>query len=176
MSKNTEKQDTPTSTIGQIRSFRDRRAFTLVELIVSVAIVATLSAIALPVTQDYLYKARVTRCIAEIRTIEKEITLFTLQYDDNEYPDSLAEIQRGSLLDPWGKPYQYLNIDDGIKKGKGHPKGSRKDRHEVPLNSDYDLYSMGRDGKSKDPLQNPDSHDDVIRANDGEYVGLAWRY
>jgi len=140
------------------------------------AIVATLAAIAVPVTQDYLYKAQVTRCVVEIRTIEKEITAFTIDRGDDTYPNSLADIQRAGLLDPWGKPYQYLNIAASLKRGHGHPAGARKDRHMVPLNSDYDLYSMGRDGESQAPLQNPKSYDDVIRANDGDYVGLASGY
>lgn len=50
---------------------------------------------------------------------------------------------------------------------------ARKDRHLNPINSDYDLYSMGKNRDSKKPLQNPKSHDDVIRANDGSFVGLA---
>ncbi len=49
----------------------------------------------------------------------------------------------------------------------------RKDRFLVPINSDYDLYSKGKDGESKAPLSPKVSHDDIIRANDGAFVGLA---
>lgn len=56
------------------------------------------------------------------------------------------------------------------KSGGGKP---RKDRFLVPINSDYDLYSKGRDGQSVAPLTAQQSHDDVIRANDGAFVGLA---
>jgi general secretion pathway protein G len=42
----------------------------------------------------------------------------------------------------------------------------------VPLNSDYDFYSMGKDGKSQAPFSAKASHDDLVRANDGEFVGL----
>ena len=52
----------------------------------------------------------------------------------------------------------------------------RKDKKLVPLNSDYDLYSMGPDGESKPPLTAKASKDDIVRANDGEFVGLAERY
>jgi general secretion pathway protein G len=149
--------------------------FTLLELISAVAIVGTLTAIAVPLTKDHLYKAEVARAIAEIRVMEKEIISFAIGGD--RYPNTLTEVDRDGFLDPWGNQYQYLNIADVIKgNGGGHPKGARKDKHEVPLNNDYDLYSMGKDGKSKVPLQNPFSHDDIIRASDGEYVGLAWKY
>jgi general secretion pathway protein G len=49
----------------------------------------------------------------------------------------------------------------------------RKDRFLVPINSDYDLYSMGPDGESRAPLQAEPSRDDVIRGGDGAFIGLA---
>jgi general secretion pathway protein G len=55
-------------------------------------------------------------------------------------------------------------------KGNGQ---ARKDRFLVPLNDDYDLYSMGKDGTSSPPLTAKVSQDDIIRANNGSYVGLA---
>ncbi len=57
--------------------------------------------------------------------------------------------------------------------GGGPPSQPRKDRFLHPINSDYDLYSMGKDGESVEPLTAQKSHDDVIRANDGSFVGLA---
>ena len=51
--------------------------------------------------------------------------------------------------------------------------GARKDKFLVPLNTDYDLYSRGQDGESAGPLTASESKDDVIRALDGRYVGLA---
>lgn len=49
----------------------------------------------------------------------------------------------------------------------------RKDRFQVPINSDFDLYSAGPDGESRGPLSAPVSRDDVLRANDGAYYGVA---
>ena len=73
--------------------------------------------------------------------------------------------------DPWGNPYQYLNFAD--TKGKG---AMRKDRFLVPINSYFDLYSIGKDGQSVPPLTAKVSKDDIIWANDGDYVGLASQY
>jgi general secretion pathway protein G len=53
---------------------------------------------------------------------------------------------------------------------------ARKDQFLVPINSDYDLYSMGADGQSMPSLNSRVSLDDVIRARDGAYVGLAERF
>ncbi len=49
----------------------------------------------------------------------------------------------------------------------------RKDRFNVPINSDYDLYSMGPDGESVEPLIAAQSHDDIVRGANGAFVGLA---
>ena len=45
-----------------------------------------------------------------------------------------------------------------------------------PINCDYDLYSVGKDGKSEAPLTAKVSQDDIIRANNGGYVGLVSNY
>ena len=73
--------------------------------------------------------------------------------------------------DPWGNDYQYLNI--AKEKGKGK---LRKDKNLVPINSDFDLYSMGPDGSSVAPLTARASRDDIVRANDGGFVGLAGNF
>ena len=87
------------------------------------------------------------------------------QLTNGKLPSSLTDVG-ASTLDPWGRPYQYVPIG----KGKG---GFRKDRFLVPINTDYDLYSMGPDGSSAGPLTAKASRDDIIRANDGGFIGLA---
>ncbi|GAB7024996.1 prepilin-type N-terminal cleavage/methylation domain-containing protein [Geotalea toluenoxydans] len=147
------------------------RGFTLLELLVIMSAVAILAAIATQAYSTYIQKAKVAIAIVEIRGLEKDIKMFL---DDNyRLPMDLNELGRGSLLDPWGNPYQYLNIANGEIKGKG---SLRKDRNLVPINSDYDLYSMGADGQSLPPLTAKPSQDDIIRANNGAYIGLASLY
>jgi general secretion pathway protein G len=63
--------------------------------------------------------------------------------------------------------------DGGGGGGGGGSVKPRKDRFLVPINSDYDLYSMGPDGQSNEPLTVPVSRDDIIRASNGAYVGIA---
>jgi general secretion pathway protein G len=43
----------------------------------------------------------------------------------------------------------------------------------VPIKSDNDLWSSGKDGKSVSPLTAKDSRDDILRANNGRFIGLA---
>jgi general secretion pathway protein G len=80
------------------------------------------------------------------------------------------------IEDAWGNPYQYLKIAGADLKGSGKDQQARKDHFMVPVNSDYDLYSMGPDGRSKAPFTAQASRDDIVRANDGRYVGLASEY
>ena len=46
----------------------------------------------------------------------------------------------------------------------------------MPINSDFDLYSTGPDGASVAPLTAEPSRDDIVRANDGAFIGLASEY
>lgn len=51
--------------------------------------------------------------------------------------------------------------------------GARQDRFLIPINSDFDIYSMGKDKDTVAQLNPSQSHDDVIRASDGGFYGLA---
>ena len=51
---------------------------------------------------------------------------------------------------------------------------ARRDRNLRPLNTDYDLFSVGKDGASHKLLSQPDSDDDVIRALDGSPDGITF--
>ncbi len=139
--------------------------FSLLEIMIVIALIGTLTAIAVPNYIEYRENARNAAAISDIRAMEKAIANFTL--DNGRLPASLAEIGMGGRLDPWGTPYQYTVVE-------GTPRGRlRKDRFLVPVNSDYDLYSMGRDRRSASPFTARMSRDDIVRAGDGAYVGLA---
>jgi len=95
--------------------------------------------------------------------------------DLNALPDDPATINFGNLLpltDPWGNPYRYLRLYNR----PANQNNARKDHNLHPINSDFDLYSMGPDGQSNKPLQSQKSRDDIIRANDGAFVGKASVY
>jgi len=152
------------------QSQRRVRAFTLVELLLVIAIVGTLSAIAVPSYTNYMDKARNATAMADIGEMEPVLARF--QAERGRPPNSLAEAGVTTLIDPWGRPYQYLRIG-GLDP---EPHGVRKDHNVHPLNTDFDLYSMGKDGVSQAPLTSQQSWDDIVRANDGRFVGLASDY
>ncbi len=169
--------------------YRPRRVvvqagFTLLELLLVTVIIGTLSAMAAPRLERARTLAQVAAAISNIKILDVELAIYM---EINFAPAaSLATIGRSNLLDPWGNPFVYLKLEQpggggggggGGRGGGGGGGGSqgqaRKDKFLVPLNSDYDLYSTGADGESVAPLSPPVSHDDIIRALDGAYVGLA---
>ena len=144
--------------------------FTLVELLLALLISSILATIAVNSYEAYMERLKIGQAKTDLLLIESELERF---YTINlSYPGSLGQLTgQIPLLDPWGNPYQYLNIT--TTKGKGKV---RKDHNLVPLNTDYDLYSMGKDGKSVSPLTAKASRDDIIRANNGGFIGLASEY
>jgi general secretion pathway protein G len=146
-----------------------QRGFTLVELLIVMSIMLTIAAMAIPNLLAAIDQAKIGRAVGDISALEADI----LGYDatNGQLPDSLAQIGRANFLDPWGNPYEYLN--HASMRGNGQ---ARKDRFLVPLNSDYDLYSDGKDGQSVGPITAAKSQDDIIRASDGGYVGLASQF
>jgi general secretion pathway protein G len=114
-------------------------------------------------------RTKINAAIGDISKIALAIQRYDLQHEG--LPSDLAAVGFGDALDPWGNRYFYLSFD-GLK---GHG-AQRKDKNLVPINTQYDLYSAGADGKTKGPLTARDSRDDIIRANDGGFVGLASDY
>jgi len=159
---------------------RFERGFTVIEIAIVVAILGLLAVIAGTNYLSYIEKVRVASAIASIKAIEAELDDYVRS--EKPLPATLSEIVMGDRLDPWGRSFKYLPFPKGPAGSRSGPTGgsylgsARKDHFLVPLNTDYDLYSVGRDGKSRAPLSAPDSADDVIRANDGAYIGLAANY
>lgn len=140
---------------------------TLLELLITVALIGLLSAVAMPSYQAYMERAKIQ--IAKKDILEISLKLERYLTFKNAYPTSLADLP-DTRLDPWGSPYRYLSME-GATVGQ-----KRKDKSLHPLNSDYDLYSMGPDGKSQTPLTAKASRDDIIRANNGGFIGVAEDY
>jgi len=137
----------------------------MVVLIIGVLMTITYSSYA-----RYAEKIRVATAITDITIIKTKIETYRL-YNNNAPPLTLADIGCDTMTDPWGSPYQYLNFSTVHGNGQ-----KRKDHNLVPINSEYDLYSMGPDQQSVGPLTAAKSRDDIIMANDGAYIGPASDY
>ena len=146
------------------------RGFTLVELAIALAILGVLGALSLNQYLAYIERVRVALAVVELKDMTAQLD--PIAFEGGTLPSSLAAIGLGGRRDPWGRPYVYLRI-------RGNPLAffrSRKDQFLVPLNTDYDLYSKGKNGLTQPKISEPVSLDDVVRANDGAFLGLAAKY
>jgi general secretion pathway protein G len=93
-----------------------RAAFTLLEVLIVVAILVVLAGVSSVYVFRYLEDAKVNRCKADVRTIAKAADAYNIQ--NGQLPDSLQQlvqpptggkpyIEQEGLMDPWGKQYQY---------------------------------------------------------------------
>jgi len=148
---------------------QSNRGFTLVELLIVLGIIMLIAALATPNLLAAIQQARVGRAVGDINAIEIDITEY--QITNGSWPNTLADVGRGAMLDPWGNLYQYYNQTTHTGNG-----ALRQDQFLVPVNTDYDLYSMGPDGQTSAAIMSGTGRDDVIRGANGSYVGPASSY
>lgn len=142
----------------------------MIEVLIALVIIGTLAAIALPIYQNYRERVRIAQAVTDIAAMSMNLKAYHL---DNQYfPPTLDTLQMYNPvpLDPWGRPYQYLAIDIEPAPNRG---AQRKDKNQNPLNSDFDLYSMGPDGQTQKPLTGAKARDDIVRADNGRFIGVA---
>ncbi len=147
---------------------RRQQAFTLLELMMVVAFIAILGAFAIPAVQGYVQRANVSAALADIGSLS--LALKTWETNNGTFPDTLAEAGLAGRQDPWGNAYQYVNV------ATANVGQLRKNKNLVPINTDFDLYSMGADGRTVAPLTAAFSRDDIVRANNGGFIGLGEDY
>jgi type II secretion system protein G len=123
-----------------------RQGFSLVELVIYIAIVAVLAMVAIPAGFKYMKDARISSAKSKIRAFEGAITMFQVQM--GQYPSQLKDLveqpsderlkrkwtgeflekKPDMFVDPWSNKYQYkLTPQDAEHK--------------------YELYSYGPNGK-----------------------------
>jgi len=139
------------------------KAVTLVEMLITLVIMGTLAAIAVSQFTSYKDNQNNTTATIDIRNIESQIERYRA-LNSGTPPATLAAANIATTNDPWGNAYIYVRPPN------------RLDKHANPLNKDYDLLSMGKDGKTALQLSLTNALDDVIRCNGGAYIGLASKY
>lgn len=144
----------------------NNRGFTLVELIVSFAIIAALAFILSNGFAELKEKTRIARAANEIRGLEKDISSYNIE--KGFFPALLSDITWSHAeLDPWGRAYEYKRFVSGEMRCLGVQE----------LNADYDLYSRGLNGETDlSIVDDPKSRDDVVRLRDGAFVGTAKQF
>ena len=137
------------------------------EIAALAAAVSIVVSFAIPAFHGYVERGRVARAVSDIGTLS--LQLYRWQQRTSTLPANLADAGLGGD-DPWGRPYVYVRAADTSAARL------RKDEERVPLNTDFDLYSLGPDGVSALALPAPPSLDDVVRAADGAFIGVAANY
>jgi len=94
--------------------------FSLIELLVVVAVIGLISAIAIPNLITAIQRARQTRSMADLKTIARAVSLYSQDCTDYPIETSLASVEnlRSSLqgymgdfkaTDGWGRPFMYIS-------------------------------------------------------------------
>lgn len=153
----------PTRNLAQFvrnrRSFDGSEGFTLVELLVVLAIIALIATLAAPQVLRYLGSARTSAAKAQIRNIESALELHYI--DTGRYPseeEGLSALVKapaaagswngpylkgaGGLLDPWGRAYVYAVKPDG---------------------SAVEIRTFGKDGKPDGTGEDQDVGNDIAQ-------------
>ena len=102
-----------------------RQGFTLIEILVVVAIIGMLGAVAVPAYMNYLADARVATTRSLIANVDVAVKSYNMKH--GKYPESLEVLQEpqedggdpwleGEAVDPWGNELKYE------KQGKQRPK------------------------------------------------------
>lgn len=126
-----------------------KTGFTLLELLIVVAILAVLVALAMPFFQDYLAQSRITAAKADLTAYQKalasydqlEVSMFGYNTTDS-FPtligkyiqDFRAFATQPAPLDPWGNPYE-LYTSSGTVLSIG-PNGVKETTNRDPLGDD----------------------------------------
>jgi len=76
-----------------------RRGFTVIELLVTVAIIAVIAAILFPVASGAKRKGKDTTCLSNMRQIGMAFSMYLASYDDR-MPDRLSRMHPSHITDP----------------------------------------------------------------------------
>lgn len=147
---------------------RRNKGFSLIELTVVVVIAGILLSVSVSAWDDWQDRKDVYEAVSALRGME--LTIYAFRDNNGQFPVSLAAAGLDGWTDPWGNPYEYLNFDTGT------PGAQRKDRNLVPINTDFDLYSKGKDGMSAAALTAASSRDDIVRGRDGAFMDLGEKF
>lgn len=166
----------------ECKKLYSQNGFSLNELLVALVIAAILATFASPLfggttpncdnpnaRQGMLMRSKIAQITGDIGEIHIAASRFELS--QGRYPADLAEIGMDHLRDPWGNPYRYL-----VVFGRNDVGPVRKDHNLKPVNTGYDVYSMGPDGATATPFTSTLGKDDIVMAADGDYFGLACQY
>ncbi len=136
---------------------RDRTAFTLVELLIVVAIIAILAGIAVPNFLEAQTRSKVSRAKADMRTIATGLEAYAV--DNNRYPPSTL-VPRFARLRKLTTPVSYLtsvpaDVFNSADAGAGQFRRSGNFAYGAMPIDEESRYALTSDGPDLVPQNEP---------------------
>ena len=130
------------NTLTDMKKVRTNKGFTLLEIIVVVAIIAILAAYIAPKVAGRVDDARISKAKSDIRVLESSLELYKL--DNFVYPSSGQGL--GSLVTkPSGDGTKNWRDGGYIKKLNKDPWGNQYQYSYPGSNGEFDVFSLGAD-------------------------------
>jgi general secretion pathway protein G len=125
-----------------MKKLRNNQGFTLLEIIVVVAIIAILAAYIAPKVAGRVDDARVSKAKSDIRVLESSLELYKL--DNFVYPSSSQGLD-ALVNQPSGEGTKNWRDGGYIKKLNKDPWGNQYQYVYPGSNGEFDVYSTGAD-------------------------------
>ncbi|EMT3923989.1 pilin, partial [Neisseria gonorrhoeae] len=135
-----------------------QKGFTLIELMIVIAIVGILAAVALPAYQDYTARAQVSEAILLAEGQKSAVTEYYL--NNGEWPENNTSAGVASASDIKGKYVESVTVANGVVTAKMKPSGVNKEIQGKKLS----LWAKREDGSVKWFCGRPVTRDN--KAND----------
>ncbi|EMT4957649.1 pilin [Neisseria gonorrhoeae] len=147
-----------------------QKGFTLIELMIVIAIVGILAAVALPAYQDYTARAQVSEAILLAEGQKSAVTEYYLNH--GEWPENNTSAGvASSPTDIKGKYVQKVEVNNGVVTAQMNPSGVNNEIKGKKLS----LWARRQDGSVKwfcgQPVTRTGDNDDTVAdAKDGKEI------
>ncbi|MEZ7322430.1 pilin, partial [Neisseria gonorrhoeae] len=120
-----------------------QKGFTLIELMIVIAIVGILAAVALPAYQDYTARAQVSEAILLAEGQKSAVTEYYLNHGEWPKDNGSAGVASASTIK--GKYVQKVEVTNGVVTAKMKPSGVNKEIKDKKLS----LWARRENGSVK---------------------------
>ncbi|HEZ9901993.1 TPA: pilin, partial [Neisseria gonorrhoeae] len=142
-----------------------QKGFTLIELMIVIAIVGILAAVALPAYQDYTARAQVSEAILLAEGQKSAVTEYYLNH--GEWPENNTSAGVASASDIKGKYVESVTVEKGVVTAQMNPSGVNKEIQGKKLS----LWARRQDGSVKwfcgQPVKRNDAANDDVTDDAG---------
>ncbi|ENX0122629.1 pilin, partial [Neisseria gonorrhoeae] len=140
-----------------------QKGFTLIELMIVIAIVGILAAVALPAYQDYTARAQVSEAILLAEGQKSAVTEYYLNH--GEWPANNGAAGVASASDIKGKYVKSVTVTNGVVTAQMNPSGVNKEIKDKKLS----LWAKRENGSVKwfcgQPVKRTANNNDTVAAD-----------